>query len=214
MTDSPPPLGAEGFRRDARICFFGDSLTLGVGDEEGGGWVGRLVARASRSGYELTGYNLGIRLETSTDVACRFVDEAERRLNYGDRHAVVFAFGVNDAAEPSGNRRVGRTQTVTRLHECVHEARARDWSVCVVGPAPVGDKAHNERIRDLTQTIDEACGSLGLPFVDLMTPLAAEEKWMQRVAARDGFHPDSAGYEQLADLIWPTFNAWLRQVEG
>jgi hypothetical protein len=49
---------------DARACFFGDSFRAGVGDEQGLGWVGRVVARARADGFEVTAYNLGVRRQT------------------------------------------------------------------------------------------------------------------------------------------------------
>ena len=50
---------------DLRVCFLGDSLVAGVGDPDGLGWVGRLVAGAFAAGAPLTAYPLGIRRQTS-----------------------------------------------------------------------------------------------------------------------------------------------------
>jgi lysophospholipase L1-like esterase len=63
-----------------RICFFGDSFVNGTGDDDGLGWVGRVVARARQGGRDVTAYNLGIRRDTSADVAARWVGEARLRL--------------------------------------------------------------------------------------------------------------------------------------
>jgi hypothetical protein len=52
-----------------RICFVGDSLVNGTGDPVGLGWVGRACAAARRRGHEVTCYNLGIRRDTSADIA-------------------------------------------------------------------------------------------------------------------------------------------------
>ena len=44
---------------DRRVLFFGDSIVAGVGDPEGRGWVGRVVAASFASGLPLTAYPLG-----------------------------------------------------------------------------------------------------------------------------------------------------------
>lgn len=67
-------------RNDMRICFFGDSVINGTGDDDGLGWVGRVVAQARRGGCDVTAYNLGIRRGTSADVAARWAGEARLRL--------------------------------------------------------------------------------------------------------------------------------------
>ena len=62
---------------DIRICFIGDSYVQGTGDPECLGWAGRLCVTARRDGHEVTGYNLGVRRETSRDIAHRWLSECE-----------------------------------------------------------------------------------------------------------------------------------------
>ena len=54
--------------KDIRICFVGDSLVNGTGDEMALGWAGRLCAMAHTRGSSVTYYNLGIRRNTSKDI--------------------------------------------------------------------------------------------------------------------------------------------------
>jgi len=65
---------------DQRVLFFGDSHAAGIGDPEGKGWVGRVVAESFRLGHPLMAYNLGVRGETSEQVAARWHAEALPRL--------------------------------------------------------------------------------------------------------------------------------------
>src|SRR5579864_3855917 len=81
-----------------RVCFFGDSFVNGTGDDEGLGWVGRVVASARQAGLDLTAYNLGIRRDTSADVAARWLYEARLRLPAEHEGRLVFSFGANDCA--------------------------------------------------------------------------------------------------------------------
>src|ERR1700761_483562 len=82
---------------DIRVCFLGDSFTLGTGDDDGLGWVGRVHATERGRGVDLTSYNLGVRGQTGAEIAARAPREvAERISGKGDRQAVVVSFGSND----------------------------------------------------------------------------------------------------------------------
>jgi len=52
-----------------RICFVGDSLTLGTNDDEYLGWPGRIAKRERAAGHDVTVYNLGVRADTSEMIA-------------------------------------------------------------------------------------------------------------------------------------------------
>jgi acyl-CoA thioesterase-1 len=77
-----------------RICFFGDSMVNGTGDDACLGWVGRVCAAARRRGRDLTCYNLGIRRDTSADVLARWQREARLLPEHDGR--LIFSFGPND----------------------------------------------------------------------------------------------------------------------
>ncbi|MDQ3850891.1 MAG: GDSL-type esterase/lipase family protein, partial [Actinomycetota bacterium] len=81
--------------RDQRVLFVGDSFVAGVGDESGLGWVGRVVAASYAGGHPITAYNLGVRGETSHDVAQRWRAEARPRVRPGTDCRVVFSLGSN-----------------------------------------------------------------------------------------------------------------------
>src|SRR4051794_40541470 len=97
---------------DLRICVAGDSFVHGVGDVTGAGWVGRLADESRRRGRQLTAYNIGVRHETSTDVAERWYGEAVPRMRHGDGYGMVYAFGVNDLVVEHGRRRVRHEDSV------------------------------------------------------------------------------------------------------
>src|ERR1700749_667399 len=84
-------------RPDLRVCFLGDSFTLGTGDDDGLGWVGRVHAAERGRGIDLTSYNLGVRGQTGAEIAAGAPAEISQRLaGKGDRRAAVIAFGTND----------------------------------------------------------------------------------------------------------------------
>ncbi len=49
-----------------------------------------------KKGYDITYYNLGIRRDTSTDIAKRWSQEVSLRLPKEYDGRVVFSFGLND----------------------------------------------------------------------------------------------------------------------
>ncbi len=198
---------------DVRVCFFGDSFTAGVGDPTGAGWVGPVAAAARDAGQQLTAYGLGVRRDTSVDVAGRWLGEARNRLRDGDRYGVVLAFGTNDVDEQEGRRRVGRERSLGVLAGLLADARTAGWASLVVGPPPVLDVAASARAADLARGMAEVCARSGVPFVDCGA-LATDAVWVAEVAAGDAFHPSTAGYRRLAAVVAPAFTAWLATAVG
>ena len=193
---------------DVRVCVLGDSFTGGVGDPTGAGWVGRVAAAARRSGWELTVYGLGVRRDTSVDVARRWLAETEWRLRNGDRYGVVLAVGLNDVVLEGGHPRVPRERSLAAVAEVVDGASARGWPVLVVGPPPVSDAVESARAADLSAGLASACAARAVPFVDA-TGLAGDPVWVAEVGAGDAYHPSTRGYARLAALVRPVFEQWL-----
>lgn len=191
---------------DIRVCFIGDSFTAGTGDPEALGWVGRVAADAMARGHDLTAYNLGIRRETSTDILRRWQQECAPRALPGVDTRVVFCFGANDTAHVDGLRRLPLEQTLTNADTLLRAARPL-YPVLLIGPPPVADAAHDERIAELSRGLAGVAQSENVPYLDVFSPLKNSLPWRQEVIANDGSHPRAAGYRQLAALIvnWP---AW------
>jgi len=194
--------------------FFGDSHTVGVGDEEGLGWTGRVVAAAMEEGIPTTSYNLGVGGETSGDVAGRWRAEARPRLpdppDEGDAR-VVLAFGVNDVSLSDPNRRCSEEQSLLALEEVLLGAQGLGLRRFVVGPAPIGDEALNDRIAELSYAFRMRCARHRVPFVPLVDELRANETWRRSIAAGDGCHPGAAGYAEIARLVLAAgWLDWLR----
>ncbi len=196
---------------DVRVCFVGDSLTLGVGDPAAYGWAGRLVTEHTPGDISLTSYNLGVRGETSTDVAARWRAEVTPRLA-GRRHrGVVLSVGVNDTRGEHGPA-VGIDESVATLSGLINEAGSLSLPLLVVGPVPVADAEHNERTRALDARFAEVCAGGGVDYVPVFTRLIADPIWLGQVSAVDGLHPQHAGYGLLAGLIAPAWQGWLGRV--
>jgi acyl-CoA thioesterase I len=196
------------------LMFFGDSHTVGVGDEEGLGWTGRLLAAALREGIPTTSYNLGVGGETSADVAARWRAEARPRLPRASAEGdprVVLAFGVNDVTLEDEARRCSHEQSLLSLEEVLLGAQGLGLRRFVVGPAPIDDEAANDRIAELSYAYRMLCARHRVPFVPLVDELRDNETWRRELAAGDGAHPGAPGYAEIARLILAAgWLDWLR----
>ena len=187
---------------DRRVLFFGDSFVAGVGDPTGLGWVGRAVAAAHAAGRPLTAYNLGVRRDTSADVAARWQAEARVRTRTAEAgYGVVLGFGTNDTTEEDGRVRVAPGQAVESLGRMIDAALGDGLGVFVVGPPPAGEPAQDERVRELSAAFAGVAGVRGVPFVETAAPLGADESWCSESARNDGSHPGAGGYRALAELV-------------
>lgn len=194
---------------DIRVIFVGDSFVAGVGDPEGVGWVGRLVAGAFATGIPMTAYNLGVRRETSADVLARWQAEVVPRVTRDADCRIVFSFGANDTAYENGSPRVPPDGSRENLSRALVDARRQDLPVFMVGPPPVNDHAQQERITTLSAGFREIAARHGTPYVDLVDSLRPSPLWTDELERGDGAHPHSEGYTLIADLIMQTWLAWL-----
>ena len=193
-----------------RICFIGDSFVSGAFDDECVGWVGRISAAARRRKHDISPYNLGVRGETSLQIARRWRAEAEVRQSPQQEGRLVFEFGVNDAREVNGKRQLEAAQSLAAAREILSAAIA--WKpTLMIGPPPGGDTARNERVEDLSHTIAGLCDELGVPYFDSYAALVASPTFIPSTKAVDGTHPNAAGYAEWARVIdeWPVWRRWL-----
>jgi lysophospholipase L1-like esterase len=195
---------------DLRLLCFGDSFTAGIGDPHGQGWVGRVVAAAYAAGRPLTAYALGVRRETSVEVAVRWRFEAMPRLHPGADCRVVFAVGANDTTVEDGRVRVTPERSCMVLDKMLDQAAALGLSSAVAGPPPVGDAAQQARAVALSDAFADVCAARSVPFWPIAEALLASPTWRSEQAAGDGAHPAARGYDLLADaLVEVGLLAWL-----
>ncbi|WP_067884644.1 GDSL-type esterase/lipase family protein [Nocardia vaccinii] len=197
--------------RDVRICFVGDSLVAGMGDGRCLGWAGRLAMRAAGAGQPLTYYNLGVRGQTSADIAARWEAECEQRLTAETDARVVFSFGVNDTVLENGRVRVSASDSAANLTAILRRAAERGWTTLVVAPPPNADDEHNRRIGELDSRYSEICAAQDVPYVRVHQPLLHNHTWMRAIHDADGYHPGAEGYEEFAALMVPYWLLWLAE---
>jgi lysophospholipase L1-like esterase len=188
-----------------RLIAFGDSFVAGVGDPDHLGWVGRALAGRR----DVTLYNLGVRRETSADVAQRWRREAEPRLTDQEPCRILVSLGANDCLTEAGAPRIAPAKSLLNVRAILSEAQ-RLRPVLMVGPPPMVDGGCAARTEALNEALGLLCVRLKTPFIDVYRPLAADGLWLREAQAFDGAHPSAAGYQRMADLVaahpaWRTF---------
>jgi len=195
--------------KDTRICFVGDSYVQGTGDDDCLGWAGRLCVNARHAGHDLTGYNLGVRRETSADIARRWLAECAPRLPATTENYVVFSFGLNDVTLENGAPRVVEAETLANLYAMLAASASR-YRTLVIGPVAVPDVERNASLLRLSDGMAEVAAGLGIPYLALFPHFVNDAQWLDEVRQNDGAHPRAAGYAKIAALIeaWPQW--WFR----
>jgi lysophospholipase L1-like esterase len=189
-----------------RLCFIGDSFVNGTGDPECLGWVGRVCKAAQYQGHDITSYNLGVRRETSTDIAARWHVETSLRLPKDCNPAAVFSFGTNDTTLENGVARVDPQTSVNNTRQILTIAH-QHYPVLMISPPPIADTDQNVRTARLSQAFISICQTLDIPYLDVFIPLQASTTWMTEVALHDGAHPSATGYQLLAEQV-QQWQAW------
>ncbi len=194
---------------DIRVCFIGDSFVNGTLDATYLGWTGRLCVDLAQGGLAVTSYNLGVRRDTSIDIARRWQGEARVRFADGCDNRLVFSFGTNDTAWEGQQRRVALSESINSARRILDDAQ--QYPALMVGPPPIADAAHNQRTQELSDQFATLCAQLQVPYLDIFTPLRQSTRWRQAVGQGDGAHPVAAGYEAIAQLVkqWPTWQQWF-----
>jgi lysophospholipase L1-like esterase len=213
----------------ASILCFGDSITQGFVDPDGG-WTQRLRRRLDQDATIPMGdttfpahavFNLGVSGDTTEGLAARLERElAPRQL--GDQSIVVIAVGVNETAfDPvTGRPAHDAERFAATLAELVAAARRHTDRVLLVGllpcdearmqPAPWSEDGRehyaNDRIGQFNQAVRRVAADTGVALADCFEELLAGD---HTALLHDGLHPNGAGHQLLADRIGERLRRWL-----
>ena len=212
----------------ASIVCFGDSITQGFVDLEGG-WTQRLRRRLDQEATFPLGdirfpahavFNLGVSDDTSEGLAARLERELEPRM-LGDQTIVVVAVGVNETAYDPGTGQPAHDpeRFAATLAGLVTTARRHTGRVLLVGLLPCdearmqpplwgGDGGHyaNDRIGQFNQAVRTVAADTGTALVDCFEEVLAGD---HAALLHDGLHPNGAGHQLLADRIAERLRPWL-----
>jgi acyl-CoA thioesterase-1 len=176
-----------------RAAFLGDSYTVGVGDDDEGGYV-RPVAE--RFGWEALVFGqTGTGYVDPGDVDPGSVPYPDRipEVIAAEPDVVVVQGSTNDARRPE-DVQAAALELFTALREGLPETQ-----IVAVGPVLPPIESSGD-VRRVTEAVAAAAAAAGVPFLD---PVAEEWLPFQREALYDGdlLHPSPAGYDQFADRL-------------
>ncbi len=204
-----------------RVLIFGDSITQGYWDSEGG-WAARLrkyydkntLKAANNSTDYPEIFNLGISGDTATTLLSRIDFESRVRQWPGEEACFIISIGVNDSvfrgdefeSTPDKYR-----EELTQIYKIVKKYADR---VIFLGLTPCVDERvqpmtwsstgkcySNERIRLFDKTLREFCNQNSIIYIalfDAMTNAQVNKELMP-----DGIHPNSEGHELIFKLVQP-----------
>ena len=170
-----------------RVLIFGDSITQGYWDLQGG-WAQRLRSFIDKRNLSDNGsydyffvYNLGISGNTSEDLLRRFEFEAKQRIGEGDDVVLIFSTGGNDSAYVHSKK--GNWVSLEKYKENVQKliVLARKFSSKIiflsllpveqdlVDPMPwdKGKSQKNEYIQKYNETLKSVCKKNNVYFIDV-----------------------------------------------
>lgn len=203
-----------------RVLVFGDSITQGFWDTEGG-WAGRLRkyydARQLKDlahDNEPTIFNLGISGDVTAGVLKRFDGEvAARKWRWpAEEFTFVFAIGINDSANFDGDIS-DANKYKAELSELIIKAKKISNRVICVGLTPVAESIvnsragkskiiMNERIKKFDATMHSVCSKNDIAYVPIFDEFKKHLDAGEEILA-DGLHPNNQGHEIIFDLVKP-----------
>ncbi|WP_054968190.1 GDSL-type esterase/lipase family protein [Alicyclobacillus ferrooxydans] len=196
------------------LVALGDSLTHGLGDASGEGYVGDVAANLKQAGYSVIQANLGIDGLTSQGLRTEVVKPEVTQL-LQSANLVLISIGGNDLNDAAGLPAIhtariakARTQFLSNLNAVLSTIRSvnKNATVLVIGLYnPYGNIAGARLQTDSiveTWNADEQAlvskynGVLMVQTYDLFQLNPTRYLYI------DHFHPNQAGYQRIATRVW------------
>ncbi len=204
----------------AQILVFGDSVSWGAWDREGG-WVARLrkfLDKRTLSVPEfhntdfLMVYNLGISGDTSEWLLKRIEPEVKQRLKEKDRTIIIIAIGKNDSCflESKNSFLAQPKQFEKNIKELISLSRKYSSKIVFVGTAMVDETkttpiywnknmhCRNEYLHQYNEIIKSACAENKIRFIGLFEEFAKSD---YKKLLEDGLHPNSEGHKMIFEIV-------------
>jgi lysophospholipase L1-like esterase len=212
-----------------RVLVFGDSITQGYWDTDGG-WVDRIrkhfdtiQATDLQGNDEPTIFNLGISADNSQNILERIETETVARTRHGNLPAVVIQIGVNDSSTDNQpideSVRVSIQDYESNLREIIKKVQPISSKIIFVGlsacdesrttPVSWGDYHYtNEAIKRYESVMESISSEHNLPFIPLFDEFkkAVDEG---KDFLPDGLHPNNEGHQFIADTVRPKLEELL-----
>jgi len=193
------------------LLVFGDSITYGAWDKEGG-WIQRLrkFLDENYGGYLV--YNLGISGDNTNDLLKRVEFETEQRIKEEKELIFVFAIGINDSQfiHTQNNLRTSPEKFKENIQKLINIAQKFSSKIVFVGLTPVDETKttpipwnpdisyKNEYIQKYNEIIRNICKENKIYFIEVF------EKFKElnyKELLDDGLHPNSKGHQKIFEIV-------------
>lgn len=202
------------YMKTARIYVFGDSLTYGAWDSQGG-WCDRIKRKlhqmksASEQDIKFQMFNLGIGGETSEALSNRFEAELKNRHRMDWPAIVIIATGANNTrfTQTDKNPAISIEEFQKNLESIISTAKKYTEKILFVGIAPVENDLQpfkksmlsNELLKKYDAIVTSVTNDAMVPKVDVWDTFKAST---EPLYSPDGVHPNDAGHMIIEKLVW------------
>ena len=196
-----------------QILVFGDSISAGAIDPEGG-WVVRLRNYLIKNGYidwSTFLYNLSVDVEDSTKVLSRIEAETKCRVLFKDeRNLFIFAFGFHDTCFWKDGKIVTDKKTFeNNVRSIINLQRKIGGDAFFVGITPVYEKKtrpvsfsttgknfSNEKISEYNTILRKVCSEEKILFVDIFDRMLPKAR-----ALLNGVYPNNKAHGIILQAV-------------
>lgn len=196
-----------------QFLVFGDSITYGAWDKEGG-WVQRLrTFIEEKYPEEHSIYNLGVSGNTTEDLLQRLDSETKQRLKEDEEETIiVFAIGINDSQyiHDKNNLRTSPEKLIENIQNLIKLAKKFTSKVIFIEITPVDESKttpipwntnksyRNVNIQKFNEIIKSVCKENNIYFIEVY------KQWIKsnyKDLLEDGLHPNSDGHKKIFEIV-------------
>lgn len=201
-----------------QIFAFGDSITWGSWDTEGG-WADRLkreiikYIEKSSEDKEIVLYNLGIPSNRTDQLLERFQNEADQRYDKDNQDQYfIFSFGANDAAYQITEKkfRLDVEEYKNNIKMIIDLARKYSSHITFLNITPVDERKtdgvlnkaksrKNEYVDKYNKELKEVCREKKVDLIDVNSEFKKTE--FIALLCDDGLHPNTEGHKVILNLV-------------
>jgi lysophospholipase L1-like esterase len=199
------------------IFCFGDSITHGAHDLEKGGWANRLRIYWHEQELKNPALDVGVRPlgipgETTEGLLKRFESETLARLKPNAENIFIFAFGANDCAFLTKEKRfavdIGAFER--NLKTVIANARKFGSKIYfltitpvvdeITGPAGENGKSRlNKYVDSYNERIKKIAASESVELIDINAKFKKQD--YSKLLSEDGLHPNAEGHRVIFELV-------------
>jgi lysophospholipase L1-like esterase len=212
-----------------RIFFFGDNITQGFFESQGG-WAQRLANEYHQETLReldrenpkwIECFNLGVSGDTAEELLGRIGHEIEVRELDDDENIIVIAIGTNNSILRD-NRALMDVYTFQEVFEKILDTAQKysDKILCVgltavdelltdpIEQSSTGKQYHNQRLNVFEDTIKQSAGRKEVPFVPIHDVFLEKLNSGEELLS-DGLHPNDAGHALIYHSVKPELEKLL-----